>query len=327
MQPRADLAFDTSHPDLARRASIRSEDDTLPDIFPAVPDTKAGVSAPCILTADPTGFPLAIAPRFMTESTSEELRIGCNPNGSDASTERIVRNPDGTDTSTKRIVNNDAAPLEPSQQHKFSVKIGLAQKLRGGIIMDVVTPEKARIAEEAGVRAIMAIERVPTDIHAQGGIARMFDLGLIRDIKRAVTIPVMPKARVGHFVETQIREAICVDYVDESEVLTLADDTHHINKHFVHRPMSIPIFTAPITTKTLWPPPSAPVAATAPPPPQPPPPATTTTRNSDIPQPPLAPTIIAFKEDNLHITHSQPLSPTAISCSPAHPTTPSCSSL
>jgi hypothetical protein len=198
--------------------------------------------------------------------------------------------------------------------------------------MDVIMPEKARIVEEAGVCAIMAIERVPANIHAQGGVARMSDPGLIRDIKRAVTIPVMAKARIGHFVETQIREAICVDYVDESEVLNLTDDAHHINKHFVHRPVSIPIFTAPITTKTLWPPPSAPVAATAPPPPRPslpapPPPSTTTTCSSDIPQPPPAPTIITFKEDNLRITHSQPSSSTAISCSPAHPTTPSCSSL
>ncbi|GJN24217.1 hypothetical protein PR202_gb11948 [Eleusine coracana subsp. coracana] len=103
--------------------------------------------------------------------------------------------------------------------------------LRGGVIMDVVTPEQARIAEEAGACAVMALERVPADIRAQGGVARMSDPGLIRDIKRAVTIPVMAKARIGHFVEAQILEAIGVDYVDESEVLTLADDAHHINKH------------------------------------------------------------------------------------------------
>uniref|UniRef100_A0A0E0Q309 PdxS/SNZ N-terminal domain-containing protein n=1 Tax=Oryza rufipogon TaxID=4529 RepID=A0A0E0Q309_ORYRU len=128
---------------------------------------------------------------------------------------------------------NGAALLEPSN-HKsatFSVKVGLAQMLRGGVIMDVVTPEQARIAEEAGACAVMALERVPADIRAQGGVARMSDPGLIRDIKRAVTIPVMAKARIGHFVEAQILEAIGVDYVDESEVLTLADDAHHINKH------------------------------------------------------------------------------------------------
>ena len=103
--------------------------------------------------------------------------------------------------------NNGAALLEPSKQPKsatFSVKVGLAQMLRGGVIMDVVTPEQARIAEEAGACAVMALERVPADIRAQGGVARMSDPGLIRDIKRAVTIPVMAKARIGHFVEAQI---------------------------------------------------------------------------------------------------------------------------
>ncbi|KAJ4765035.1 Pyridoxal 5'-phosphate synthase subunit PdxS [Rhynchospora pubera] len=113
----------------------------------------------------------------------------------------------------------------------FSVKVGLAQMLRGGVIMDVVTPEQARIAEEAGACAVMALERVPADIRAQGGVARMSDPGLIRDIKRAVTIPVMAKARIGHFVEAQILEAIGIDYIDESEVLTPADEQHHINKH------------------------------------------------------------------------------------------------
>ncbi|KAL6880427.1 hypothetical protein ACP4OV_011992 [Aristida adscensionis] len=129
--------------------------------------------------------------------------------------------------------NNGAALLEPSQQKSatFSVKVGLAQMLRGGVIMDVVTPEQARVAEEAGACAVMALERVPADIRAQGGVARMSDPSLIRDIKRAVTIPVMAKARIGHFVEAQILEALGVDYVDESEVLTPADDAHHINKH------------------------------------------------------------------------------------------------
>ncbi|MCB9133846.1 MAG: pyridoxal 5'-phosphate synthase lyase subunit PdxS [Anaerolineales bacterium] len=113
----------------------------------------------------------------------------------------------------------------------FAVKKGLAQMLKGGVIMDVVTPEHARIAEEAGACAVMALERVPADIRADGGVARMSDPGLIMEIMDAVTIPVMAKARIGHFVEAQILEAIGVDYVDESEVLTPADEEHHINKH------------------------------------------------------------------------------------------------
>jgi pyridoxal 5'-phosphate synthase pdxS subunit len=118
----------------------------------------------------------------------------------------------------------------------FAVKKGLAQMLKGGVIMDVVTPEHARIAEDAGAVAVMALERVPADIRAQGGVARMSDPGLIQQIMDAVSIPVMAKARIGHFVEAQILEAIGVDYVDESEVLTPADEEHHINKH----PFKIP---------------------------------------------------------------------------------------
>jgi len=117
-----------------------------------------------------------------------------------------------------------------------TVKRGLAQMLKGGVIMDVVTPEHAQIAEEAGAAAVMALERVPADIRAHGGVARMSDPGLILKIKEAVTIPVMAKCRIGHFVEAQILEAIGVDYVDESEVLTPADESHHINKH----PFKIP---------------------------------------------------------------------------------------
>ncbi len=113
----------------------------------------------------------------------------------------------------------------------LAVKKGLAQMLKGGVIMDVVTPEHARIAEDAGAVAVMALERVPADIRAQGGVARMSDPGLIQRIMEAVSIPVMAKARIGHFVEAQILEAIGVDYVDESEVLTPADEEHHINKH------------------------------------------------------------------------------------------------
>jgi len=118
----------------------------------------------------------------------------------------------------------------------FKVKAGLAQMLKGGVIMDVVTPEQAVIAEEAGACAVMALERVPADIRADGGVARMSDPGMVREIIQSVTIPVMAKARIGHFVEAQILESIGVDYVDESEVLTPADVEHHINKH----PFKIP---------------------------------------------------------------------------------------
>lgn len=113
----------------------------------------------------------------------------------------------------------------------IKVKRGLAQMLKGGVIMDVVTPEHAIIAEEAGAVAVMALERVPADIRVHGGVARMSDPGLIREIMAAVSIPVMAKCRIGHFVEAQILEAIGVDYIDESEVLTPADEEHHVNKH------------------------------------------------------------------------------------------------
>lgn len=113
----------------------------------------------------------------------------------------------------------------------FAVKKGLAQMLKGGVIMDVVTHEHARIAEDAGAVAVMALERVPADIREHGGVARMSDPELILQIMDAVTIPVMAKARIGHFVEAQVLEAIGVDYIDESEVLTPADEAHHINKH------------------------------------------------------------------------------------------------
>ena len=110
------------------------------------------------------------------------------------------------------------------------VKSGLAEMLKGGVIMDVTTAEQAQIAEEAGAVAVMALERVPADIRAQGGVARMADPDKIREIQEAVTIPVMAKARIGHFVEAQILEALQVDYIDESEVLTPADEQHHIDK-------------------------------------------------------------------------------------------------
>ena len=110
------------------------------------------------------------------------------------------------------------------------VKRGLADMLKGGVIMDVVTPEQARIAEEAGASAVMALERVPADIRAQGGVARMSDPGLIAGIIEAVSIPVMAKARIGHFAEAQVLQALRVDYIDESEVLSPADYCHHIDK-------------------------------------------------------------------------------------------------
>lgn len=113
----------------------------------------------------------------------------------------------------------------------FEVKKGLAQMLKGGVIMDVVTAEHAKIAEDSGAAAVMALERVPADIRAQGGVARMSDPDLIEQIMAAVSIPVMAKVRIGHFVEAQILESLGVDYVDESEVLTPADEAHHINKH------------------------------------------------------------------------------------------------
>jgi pyridoxal 5'-phosphate synthase pdxS subunit len=112
----------------------------------------------------------------------------------------------------------------------FRVKAGLAEMLKGGVIMDVVTPDQARVAEAAGAAAVMALERVPSDIRKDGGVARMSDPSMIEGIQEAVTIPVMAKARIGHFVEAQVLEALEVDYVDESEVLTPADEANHIDK-------------------------------------------------------------------------------------------------
>jgi pyridoxal 5'-phosphate synthase pdxS subunit len=112
----------------------------------------------------------------------------------------------------------------------FRVKAGLAEMLKGGVIMDVVTPEQARVAESTGAAAVMALERVPSDIRSDGGVARMSDPTMIAGIQEAVTIPVMAKARIGHFVEAQVLEALEVDYVDESEVLTPADEANHIDK-------------------------------------------------------------------------------------------------
>ena len=134
----------------------------------------------------------------------------------------------------KSLYESQVQILEANVENEvgtFAVKKGLAQMLKGGVIMDVVTVEHARIAEEAGAVAVMALERVPADIRAQGGVARMSDPELILQIMEAVSIPVMAKVRIGHFVEAQILEALGVDYVDESEVLTPADEHNHINKH------------------------------------------------------------------------------------------------
>ncbi|HET7685115.1 MAG TPA: pyridoxal 5'-phosphate synthase lyase subunit PdxS [Candidatus Limnocylindria bacterium] len=122
------------------------------------------------------------------------------------------------------------------ERSTWTTKVGLARMLAGGVIMDVVTPDQARIAEEAGAVAVMALERVPSDIRKYGGVARMSDPQLIEGIKAAVSIPVMAKCRIGHFAEAQILEALEVDYIDESEVLTPADEEHHIDKHLFKVP-------------------------------------------------------------------------------------------
>ncbi|MDE3165858.1 MAG: pyridoxal 5'-phosphate synthase lyase subunit PdxS, partial [Acidobacteriota bacterium] len=114
---------------------------------------------------------------------------------------------------------------------QFRVKVGLAEMLKGGVIMDVTTAEQARIAEDAGASAVMALERVPADIRKEGGVARMAAISVIEEIMKTVTIPVMAKARIGHFMEARVLEALGVDYIDESEVLTPADEEHHIAKN------------------------------------------------------------------------------------------------
>jgi pyridoxal 5'-phosphate synthase pdxS subunit len=113
----------------------------------------------------------------------------------------------------------------------FEIKVGLAEMLKGGVIMDVTNPEQAKIAEEAGACAVMALERVPSDIRKEGGVARMCSIEVIEGIQRAVSIPVMAKVRIGHFMEAKVLEALGVDFIDESEVLTPADEAHHVDKH------------------------------------------------------------------------------------------------
>lgn len=121
--------------------------------------------------------------------------------------------------------------MQNENEGTFNVKAGLAKMLKGGVIMDVTNVEQARIAEEAGAVAVMALERIPADIRVDGGVARMSDPEMIEEIKKAVTIPVMAKCRIGHFVEAQILQDLEIDYIDESEVLTMADEENHINKH------------------------------------------------------------------------------------------------
>jgi pyridoxal 5'-phosphate synthase pdxS subunit len=144
-----------------------------------------------------------------------------------------------------RFVADASVPIGPSKEASemttierstWATKVGLARMLAGGVIMDVVTAEHARIAEEAGAVAVMALERVPSDIRKFGGVARMSDPRLITEIKEAVSIPVMAKCRIGHFAEAQVLESLEVDYIDESEVLTPADEEHHIDKHLFKVP-------------------------------------------------------------------------------------------
>jgi len=118
----------------------------------------------------------------------------------------------------------------------YEIKVGLAEMLKGGVIMDVTTPEQAKIAEDSGAAAVMALERVPADIRKEGGVARMAQISVIEAIQRTVSIPVMAKVRIGHFVEAQVLDALGVDFIDESEVLTPADETYHVDKHGFRSP-------------------------------------------------------------------------------------------
>ena len=136
----------------------------------------------------------------------------------------------------KKQSKTGVVAIEGSTDESWMIKAGLAQMLKGGVIMDVINVEQAKIAEEAGAVAVMALERVPADIRRDGGVARMSDPQMIVEIQKAVTIPVMAKARIGHFVEAQILEALEVDYIDESEVLTMADEENHINKRKFNTP-------------------------------------------------------------------------------------------
>ena len=141
-----------------------------------------------------------------------------------------VHSSPASSSSPEGITGNGAAPATGTGTGTQRVKRGMADMLKGGVIMDVVTPEQAKIAEDAGAVAVMALERVPADIRAEGGVARMSDPDMIDSIIAAVSIPVMAKCRIGHFAEAQVLQAIGVDYIDESEVLTPADEAHHVDK-------------------------------------------------------------------------------------------------
>ena len=142
--------------------------------------------------------------------------------------------------SQKKKNGGERSPAERSAPRQgattFEIKVGLAEMLKGGVIMDVTTPEQAKLAEEAGAAAVMALERVPADIRKEGGVARMAQIGVIEAIQRTVSIPVMAKVRIGHFVEAQVLDALGVDFIDESEVLTPADEANHIDKHGFRSP-------------------------------------------------------------------------------------------
>jgi len=132
--------------------------------------------------------------------------------------------------------SHDANGAERRDARSFEIKVGLAEMLKGGVIMDVTTPEQAKIAEEAGAAAVMALERVPADIRREGGVARMCAVEIIEGIQRTVSIPVMAKVRIGHFLEARVLESLGVDFIDESEVLTPADEEHHVAKHDFRSP-------------------------------------------------------------------------------------------
>jgi len=132
--------------------------------------------------------------------------------------------------------NGNGNGAQRSDARSFEIKVGLAEMLKGGVIMDVTTPEQAKIAEDAGATAVMALERVPSDIRKEGGVARMCSIEVIEGIQRVVSIPVMAKIRIGHFAEARVLEALGVDFIDESEVLTPADEAHHVDKHAYRSP-------------------------------------------------------------------------------------------
>jgi len=132
--------------------------------------------------------------------------------------------------------NGNGNGAQRSDARSFEIKVGLAEMLKGGVIMDVTTPDQAKIAEDAGATAVMALERVPSDIRKEGGVARMCSIEVIEGIQKVVSIPVMAKVRIGHFAEARVLEALGVDFIDESEVLTPADEAHHVDKHAYHSP-------------------------------------------------------------------------------------------